>query len=156
MLVVGREHPWTRRGKKPLPLDLLAHQPPVVLGGAFTRSRQLLVERLRAVGTEPRIGLEFDSPEAVKRVVATGEGAAFLFYSNVAAEVAAGVLRIVAVEGLELHGEFVAMWRPRQYLSPLVQAFLEFADRTIALQFQDIALARPTMRAGRSLRRTVR
>jgi DNA-binding transcriptional LysR family regulator len=145
VLVVGRGHPWARRGPQPLPLGALALQPLVVLGGPYLLSRRLLLEdALARVGLQPQVELEFDNIEAVKRVVATGEGAAFLFHSHVAAEVAAGILRVVAVAGLEIPVDFVAVWRPRQYLSPLVQEFLRFAESTIALQFQDIALARPS------------
>ncbi len=146
VLVVGRGHPWARRGARPLPADALAHQSLVLLGGPYARSRRLLAEALSQARIAPHVELEFDNPEAVKRVVATGEGAAFLFHSNVAAEVAAGVLQVVPVAGLDLHGDFVAVWRQRQYLSPLVQTFLDFAASTIALQFQDIALARPVTR----------
>jgi DNA-binding transcriptional LysR family regulator len=78
------------------------------------------------MGVEPVITLEFDTPEAVKRVVAAGEGVAFLSRSNVATELVAGVLKAVPVEGWDVYAEFVTVQRPRQYLSPAVKAFLEF------------------------------
>jgi DNA-binding transcriptional LysR family regulator len=132
VLVVGRTHPWARRGDRPLPLALLAQQPLIVMPGGFRRARLWLEEQLRAAGVEPRVGLEFDTPEPIKRVVASGEGAALLFRVNVAPEVAAGWLRVVPIEGLALRGEFVTVWRPRQHLSPAVQEFVRFARAAIA------------------------
>ena len=126
LLVVGPHHHWTRRGRQPLPLSLLAGQPLVAPGAHSVRVRQYYEERLRAMGVEPVITLEFDTPEAVKRVVAAGEGVAFLSRSNVATELVAGVLKAVPVEGWELYAEFVTVQRPRQYLSPAAKAFLDF------------------------------
>jgi DNA-binding transcriptional LysR family regulator len=126
LLVVGRRHHWACRGQQPLPLKLLEDQPIVVSGAPSGRVRQYYEESLRAIGVEPRIAYEFDTPEAVKRVVAAGEGAAFLSRSNVATELEAGVLKAVPVEGWDLHAEFVTVQRARQYLSPAVKAFLDF------------------------------
>jgi DNA-binding transcriptional LysR family regulator len=126
VLVVGPRHHWARRGTQPLPVALLANQPLIAPGAHSVRVRQYYEERLREMGVEPTILLEFDTPEAVKRVVAAGEGVAFLSRSNVATEVDAGALRVVPVEGWNLHAEFVVVRRPRQYLSPAAKAFLDF------------------------------
>src|SRR5581483_11712498 len=126
VLVVGPGHHWARRGPRPLPLGLLAHQPLIAPGAHSVRVRQYYEERLREMGVEPTILLEFDTPEAVKRVVAAGEGVAFLSRSNVATEVGAGALQVVPVEGWDLHAAFVVVRRPRQYVSPAAQAFLDF------------------------------
>src|SRR4051812_10491921 len=126
VLVVGPGHHWARRGPQPLPLGLLASQPLVAPGARSVRARQYYEERLRAVGIEPVVTMEFETPEAVKQVVAAGEGVAFLSRSNVAAEVAAGLLKVVPVEGWDLYAEFVTVRRPRQYLSPAAKALLDF------------------------------
>ena len=132
VLVVGPRHHWARRGRQPLPLGLLAGQPLVAPGAHSVRVRQYYEERLREVGVEPVVTMEFDTPEAVKRVVAAGEGVAFLSRSNVAAEVAAGLLRIVPLEGWDLYAEFVVVRRPRQYLAPAATALLDFLRAELA------------------------
>lgn len=131
VLVVGREHPWSRRAAHPLSLQLLALQPLLALRGPFVRARQLYEERLRAAGVEPVVDLELDSTESVKQAVATGYGAAFLFRSSIAAELAAGWLHVVAIEGPPLCGDFVVAWRERQHLSPAALAFLQFTEEII-------------------------
>jgi DNA-binding transcriptional LysR family regulator len=132
VLVVGREHPWSHRANHTLPLQMLALQPLLALRGLFVRARQLYEERLQAAGVEPVPDLEFDSTEPIKQAVATGYGAAFLFRSSIAAELAAGWLHVVAIEGPPLHGDFVVAWRERQHLSPAAQAFLQFAEENIS------------------------
>lgn len=126
VLVVGPRHPWARLGRRPLPLTLLAGQSLIAPGAHSVRVRQYYEERLRSMGIEPLIRLEFDTPEAVKRVVAAGEGIAFLSRSNVATELEAGILKVVPIEDWDVYAEFVLVQRPRQYLSPAMKAFLDF------------------------------
>ncbi|MBI4493933.1 MAG: LysR family transcriptional regulator [Chloroflexi bacterium] len=125
VLVVAPEHPILRRWPRAMPRAALASLPLVVLSQETTVTRRLCDEWLREAGIEPRIEMEFESMEPIKRVVANGMGAGFVFYSSVALEVAAGRLKVLDVAGPPLFGQFVLARRVRQHLAPAAQAFLQ-------------------------------
>ncbi len=70
VLVAGPGHPWARRPGRAVPLRWLASQPLVAPAAHSLRIRHLCKERLQAAGVEPNVEMEFETPEAVKRVVA--------------------------------------------------------------------------------------
>ncbi len=92
-------------------------------------TRHAVEAALRAQGFPPaglRVVLEVGSTAAVKSAVVAGVGAAFLSDVAVAAEVAAGRLRPVAVEGFSpVERRFYAVWDPQRARSPAARAFLD-------------------------------
>ncbi|HZU08129.1 MAG TPA: LysR family transcriptional regulator [Chloroflexota bacterium] len=127
VLVVSPSHPIVRRWPKGIPRAALAGLPLVALPAQTAISRRLCDEWLREAGVEPRIEMEFDTTESIKRVVAGGIGGAFLFANSVALDVAAGQLTILPVVDGSLCAQFVVAGRQQQYFTPAARAFLEAA-----------------------------
>lgn len=91
--------------------------------GSGTRT---LMERLFAKHeAAPRVSTEFGSNETIKQAVMAGLGVAFISAHTVAAEVAAGWLSILPVEGLPIVRQWYAV-RARQ--KPLLPAGLAMWD----------------------------
>jgi DNA-binding transcriptional LysR family regulator len=80
---------------------------------------------LQERGLTVQVAMVVGSPEAVKRHVAAGVGFGFVSRHSVAAEVTAGQLVIVAVQGWECTRMFSVVYRKAEPLSLLQQAFLD-------------------------------
>jgi DNA-binding transcriptional LysR family regulator len=76
---------------------------------------------------KPKIGMELDSSELLKRFVAAGMGIGFAPRSTIAADEQAGVLRILPIEGVRLVRELALVFRKDKAISRAAQAFLEIA-----------------------------
>lgn len=89
--------------------------------------RRAFVDRqLRQLGVERRqVVLELGHAEAMKRAVAAEHGVAMLFRSSVRDELAAGELREVAVEGLEVVMPIYLVRRKGKVFSPVHLALIE-------------------------------
>jgi DNA-binding transcriptional LysR family regulator len=70
--------------------------------------------------------LELEQAEAIKRAVQAGMGLAVLFRCEVAQELGLGLLREVRVPAAGLAHDFVLVYRPHKYFSPMTARFLEF------------------------------
>lgn len=84
---------------QPLPLEQLAELE-MISYQAPSRFRTLVEAALEQVGVYPQVAMEFDSHEAVKTMVLLGYGVAMVPESAVSAELAAGQLVEVQVQGL--------------------------------------------------------
>ncbi|MHB8764334.1 MAG: LysR substrate-binding domain-containing protein, partial [Deferrisomatales bacterium] len=95
-------------------------------GGSGTR--KAVETQLRRAGVDPEdleVVAEFGSTAAVKEAVKAGIGAAFLSSAAVSCEVAGGLVRRVAVDGMEaVERRFYAVWDPQRVLPPAAAAFL--------------------------------
>jgi LysR family transcriptional regulator, low CO2-responsive transcriptional regulator len=92
--------------------------------GSGTRT---LMERLFAKhGVAPRTGAEFGSNETIKQAVMAGLGLAFISAHTVAAEVAAGWLSILPVEGLPIVRQWYAVRGKQKQLLPAGVAMWDF------------------------------
>jgi DNA-binding transcriptional LysR family regulator len=129
VLVMASDHPLFKRWPRALPPAALADVPFIsstLRGSHLTR---MCDEWLHEKGIVPRIRMEFHNTEAIRRVIPAGIGAAILFYSHVAPDIAAGMLKIVDVKGPPLYAQFVLARRPLQPISPAARSFLRFLVR---------------------------
>jgi DNA-binding transcriptional LysR family regulator len=89
------------------------------------RTRVVLDRMLRERRNEVQISMELASVETIKKFVGAGLGISFLSRSYAQAEVAAGLLKLVPVEGLKLVRELGLIYRRDRYLSLPAKVFLE-------------------------------
>jgi LysR family transcriptional regulator for metE and metH len=92
--------------------------------GSGTRT---LMERLFAKHeVAPRVGTEFGSNETIKQAVMVGLGLAFISAHTVAAEIAAGWLSVLPVEGLPIVRQWYAVRAKQKQLLPAGMAMWDF------------------------------
>lgn len=92
--------------------------------GSGTRT---LMERMFAKHeVVPRVGTEFGSNETIKQAVMAGLGLAFISAHTVAAEVAAGWLSVLPVEGLPVIRQWYAVRAKQKHLLPAGLAMWDF------------------------------
>ena len=102
---------------------------------AGSATREVVEAQLEAMGLalDPAAArLEAGSVEALKAAVSAGVGVGFASRLSVAADVAAGRLRIVPVEGLHVARRFFAVWRRASTLSLAARSFLALARQAQA------------------------
>jgi DNA-binding transcriptional LysR family regulator len=75
--------------------------------------------------------LEFGHAEAMKRAVRSGIGAAFLFRSSIADEIASGTLRLLKVKEMRLEVPICLVRRRDKFLSPFQKALYDFLGREV-------------------------
>ncbi|MDI7276436.1 MAG: LysR family transcriptional regulator [Anaerolineae bacterium] len=122
VLVVPAGHPWAaRRSIRP---GELAGQP-LIAREPGSGTRQLVEERLRALGVEAAPALELGAIEAIKNAVAAGLGVAFISRLAIQPEQRLGTLAVVPVKGLDLRRPFYRLLHRRRQPSPAVRAFLD-------------------------------
>ena len=75
----------------------------------------------------PRIAMELDSSELLKRLICAELGMGFLPRANVLDDAHAGLLKILKVEGMRLQRDLALIYRKDRTLTHAAQAFLEIA-----------------------------
>ncbi len=123
-VVVAPGHPWSRRRSR-VPLALALATPMVLRerGSGTRQAFELAVSRASS-GEMPLVALELGSSAAVKAAVMEGIGPGVVSALAVEAEVAAGALIVVHVEGLAMHRKLLAVWPLGVSLSPEARALL--------------------------------
>ena len=91
------------------------------------RQRDLIDDLFRTHDLEPRIAMEVESSELLKRLISAGLGIGFLPRSNVQENVKNGTLKIIRVEGVRLHRELALIYRKDKTLTRAAHVFLEIA-----------------------------
>ena len=91
-------------------------------------TRRAVDARFREEGLSPRVAMEMSSPEAIKKLVAVGLGGAVLPARSVAAEVRAGTLAVLPVQGPRLERVLGVVRDARRTASPAASAFLELLE----------------------------
>ncbi len=102
---------------------------PLVMREPGSGTRQVMEERLQAVGFDPRdlnVVMELGSTEAVKGAVEAGLGAAILSKWTVRREIKWGVFKQLTIENLPIHRDFSVVLNIHKFRSPATQAFLQF------------------------------
>ena len=123
VLVASPGHPAAQ--KPSLSLQEVAESGLVVREqGSATR---LAAERhFEELGVVPTIALELGSNQAVKQAAAAGGGIGVISRLGIAAEVKAGMLQELAVEGWDCRRPLTLVHPKNRYLSPSQRAFREF------------------------------
>jgi DNA-binding transcriptional LysR family regulator len=123
VLVTGPAHTLASRETVTM-TELLEH--PLLLTKSG-RQRDQLDEFFRAEDAHPRVAMEVESSELLKRLISAGLGMGFLPRAVVAGDAATGALRILKVEGLRISRELALVFRKEKALSRAGHAFLEIA-----------------------------
>ncbi len=123
VLVVPAEHSWA--GRAAVCLDELAREPHVAREPT-SGTRQLVEQRLRAVGVELTPHLELGAIEAIKNAVAAGLGFSFISRLAIEAEEQLGTLVVVPLQGLDLRRPFYRLLHRHRQATPATEAFVEF------------------------------
>ncbi|UOQ99035.1 LysR substrate-binding domain-containing protein [Hymenobacter sp. 5317J-9] len=116
---------------KPVPLaEALAH--PLVLrerGSGTLEVLEFALRELKIKLSSLQVAFYFDNTEAIKAYLeAAPEALGFVSRRALTRELAAGLLEIVPIEGLQLARQFEALWVQGQPLARAAQRFLTFAQ----------------------------
>lgn len=124
--VVGPRHPWVRRGA--VSVDELAATP-LVVRERGSGTREALDAALADLGHEPpRSALELGSTAAVRSAVSVGGSPTMVSERAVGADLLAGSLIEIEIEGLTIERRLRAVWPKDHPLPPLAVALLRSAD----------------------------
>jgi DNA-binding transcriptional LysR family regulator len=91
------------------------------------RQRELIEDLFRTNDVQPRVAMEVESSELLKRLVIAGLGIGFLPRSNVLEDTKTGALKIIRVEGVRLNRELALIYRKDKALTRAAHVFLEIA-----------------------------
>jgi DNA-binding transcriptional LysR family regulator len=91
------------------------------------RQRNRINNMFHVHDAHPRIAMEVDSSELLKRLICAELGIGFLPRVNVADDVSAGLLKVVKVDGMLLRRELALVYRKDRTLTQAANAFLETA-----------------------------
>lgn len=118
------------------PGSLVSRQQPltpqqVVEAGLVVReegsaTRQVAETHFASLGVSPQIVLELGSNQAVKQAASAGGGVGVVSRLGISAEVKAGMLTILKVEGWDCRRPLTIVHPKDRYLSPAQRAFLQF------------------------------
>jgi DNA-binding transcriptional LysR family regulator len=92
------------------------------------RTRALFEGLFASRGLEPRISLELASVEAIKKFVSAGLGVSLISRSFAAHEAAAGLLRVIPLEGIKLIRELGLIHHRDKSICPVLKAFLSVVE----------------------------
>jgi DNA-binding transcriptional LysR family regulator len=91
------------------------------------RQRTLIDNFFDSFDAHPRIAMELDSSELLKRLICAELGMGFLPRANVMDDVHAGLLKIIPVKGMRMNRDLALIYRQDRTLTHAAQAFLEMA-----------------------------
>jgi len=123
VLVVPKAHPLAVRDQVKFSEIL---QYPLVLP-KHGRQREQIDDIFRANDVQPRVAMEVDSSELLKRLIGAGLGMGFLPRSNVRDDEHNGLLKTIKVDGVRLSRELALVYRKDKTLTRAAHAFLEIA-----------------------------
>jgi DNA-binding transcriptional LysR family regulator len=94
------------------------------------RTRVMLDRLLRDYRDHVQISMELASVETIKKFVGAGLGISVISRTYAQPEVAAGVLKLIPLEGLKLYRELGLIYRRDRYLSLPAKIFIEVVRET--------------------------
>jgi DNA-binding transcriptional LysR family regulator len=134
VLVVPASHPFA--ALEVVTLRQVAQQRMLLLKQG--RKREQLDEMFAQEKLYPRIAMELDSSELLKRLILKEMGIGFLPRINVLDEVRAGSLSIVSITGVAISRELALISRKDRVLTRAGNAFFTFATGTVRSDAEDL------------------
>ena len=123
VLVASPDHPLAEISGVS-PAQVVEHGLIVREEGSATR--QVALRLFQSLGAEPRVELELGSNQAVKQAAGAGGGIGVISRLGIVAEVEAGMLAVLDVEGWVCRRPLTLVHPKDRYLSPAQRAFREF------------------------------
>ncbi len=123
ILVTAPGHPLEDRGT--VKLDEIIQYPLLMM--KHGRQRERIDQFFQSKDVEPRIAMELESSELLKRLIGAGIGIGFLPHTNVRVDESQGQLKTLRVEGMRVQRELALVFRKDKTLTRAAQAFLEVA-----------------------------
>lgn len=136
-VVAPKGHPLAGRGS--IKVRDLGKFP--LLLPAHGRRREQLDELFRVNEVLPRVAMEVESSEMLKRYIGVGLGLGFLPRTNVVEEERSGSLAVLSLEGVRLARDLALVFRRDRELSRAAQEFLGIATQTYRKSNADMAAA---------------
>ncbi len=137
-LVAPKGHPLAGRGA----VRLQEAAKYALLLPAHGRRREQIDELFRVNELHPRIAMEVESSEMLKRYISAGLGLGFLPRTNVAEEERTGALLVLGIDGVRLARDLALVFRRDRQLSRAAQEFLEIATEPFRKRDQEASAAR--------------
>jgi DNA-binding transcriptional LysR family regulator len=120
-VVVPKNHPLAKN--RSVTVEEVAHHPLILPKTGHTR---VTIDRLlRAYRDHIQISMELASVETIKKFVGAGLGISLISRTYAQAEVAAGVLKLIPLDGQKIHRELGLIYRRDRYLSLPAKVFIE-------------------------------
>ncbi|TVR69560.1 MAG: LysR family transcriptional regulator [Spirochaetaceae bacterium] len=129
VVVVSPDHPLAGRDHL-LPEDLDGY--PLIMPPENRLTRRAVEKRFRRLGMDFKPAFEITDTEAIKRMVMHNLGITILSRMVCEREAAAGWLKQLDVEGLDLRREVYLVHQPDRYLVPAVQSFVKYVSERFA------------------------
>ncbi len=120
-VVVAKNHPLAKR--RSVTVEEVAHYPLIVPKTGHTRV--VLDRLLRPYREHIQISMELASVETIKKFVGAGLGISLISRTYAQAEVAARLLKLIPLEGQDLHRELGLIYRRDRYLSLPAKVFID-------------------------------
>jgi len=130
ILVVSKDHPWSRR--KSVALGDLRSEKFVSRergSGTLDSFRELLAKKGQAADKILNVVMELGNTEAIKEALIAGAGISILSRTSITRELADNILVEVPIRGLKMTRDFYEVVHKRRPLSPVSQAFRQFVKR---------------------------
>lgn len=123
VVAAAADHPLAEAAA--IPLARLATEP-FLMREPGSGTRMVIEELLAGLGKRPDMVMELGSGEAIKQAVMAGLGISVLSAHSLRLEVAAGLIRLLPVEGFPLQRQWYAVKLKDKRLSPVARHFLDF------------------------------
>lgn len=104
---------------------------------AHGRRREQLDELFRVNEVVPRVAMELESSEMLKRYIGVGLGVGFLPRTNVVEEEKSGAMSAIALDGVRLARDLALVYRKDRQLSKAAQEFLGIATQPFKKREQE-------------------
>jgi len=123
VLVTSPTHPLAEWSN--VKLDQILQYPLLMM--KHGKQREKIDHFFHSKDLQPRVAMELESSELLKRLIGAGIGMGFLPYTNVQADETTGLLKTMKVEGMRVQRELGLVFRKDKTLTRAAHAFLDVA-----------------------------